>query len=309
MRFQRLDLNLLVALNVLIEERSVSAAAKRLNLSQPAVSGALNRLREFFDDELLVQSGRQMVLSAKAQELADPVRDALMLIRTRITTPVQFDPSTAERTFRIIASDYVYTVLLADVMAHAAVHAPNIGFEIVPPELRTTEMLERGEADLLVTLESYVTMDQPTVKLFSDVHAAICWSGSVHSGGIDEAAFHAADHAIAYFGPARIQSVSESFFAQQGIERNVEVWVPSFTMLPQAVVGTDRIATMQKRYADYWARILPITVLPVPIETPPIEEVAQWHVARDKDQGIKWLVDQLKTHSEHLATDATEFAV
>ena len=66
---------------------------------------------------------------------------------------------------------------------------------------------------------------------------------------------------------------------------------------------------MQKRYADYWARILPTTVLPVAIETPPIEEVAQWHVARDKDQGIKWLVDQLKTHSEHLATDATEFAV
>ncbi|MGD4540209.1 LysR family transcriptional regulator, partial [Xanthomonas citri pv. citri] len=107
MRFERLDLNLLVALDVLIAERSVSAAAKRLHLSQPAVSGALNRLREFFRDDLLVQVGRQMVLTPKADELADPVRDALLLIRTRITQPAGFDPATAEREFTIVASDYM----------------------------------------------------------------------------------------------------------------------------------------------------------------------------------------------------------
>src|SRR5687767_5141559 len=106
MRFERLDLNLLVALDVLIEERSVSVAANRLFLSQPALSGALNRLREYFNDELLVQSGRQMILTPKAEELRAPVREALMFIRSRITTPSDFDPATAQRKFILVASDY-----------------------------------------------------------------------------------------------------------------------------------------------------------------------------------------------------------
>jgi LysR family transcriptional regulator, nod-box dependent transcriptional activator len=106
MRFERLDLNLLVVLDELIQEKSVSAVARRLNLSQPAISGSLNRLREYFGDDLLVPSGRTMLLTPKAEELREPVRDALMLIRTRITTPTAFDPATAERRFVLTASDY-----------------------------------------------------------------------------------------------------------------------------------------------------------------------------------------------------------
>src|SRR4051812_4555036 len=104
MRFERLDLNLLVAFDALIEDRSVSMAAKRLFLSQPALSGALNRLRDFFGDELLVPSGRQMIPTPKAEELRGPVREALMLIRSRITTPSTFDPATADRLFSLAAS-------------------------------------------------------------------------------------------------------------------------------------------------------------------------------------------------------------
>jgi LysR family nod box-dependent transcriptional activator len=83
MRFERLDLNLLVALDALIEDRNVSMAARRLYLSQPALTGALNRLRDFFGDDLLIPSGRQMMLTPKAEELRGPVREALMLIRTK----------------------------------------------------------------------------------------------------------------------------------------------------------------------------------------------------------------------------------
>ncbi|MXO71791.1 LysR family transcriptional regulator [Alteraurantiacibacter buctensis] len=294
MRFERLDLNLLVALAVLIEERSVSAAARRLHLSQPAVSGALNRLRDFFGDELLVQSGRQMVLTPKAEELAGPVNDALMLIRTRITTPARFDPERVERTFRVIASDYVFLVFLAEMVAGLAKTAPGLSFEILSPEERTMDLLDRGEADLLITIDTRVRPDFPRLELFKDEQAVICWSGSRHAAGIDREAFGAAGHAVSYFGPARAPAFSELYFEQHAIDRRIEVYVPTFTMLPDAVIGTERLATIQRRYAVRCARVMPISVLPVPYPVPMLTEVAQWHSMRSQDAGVQWLVKTIE---------------
>jgi len=302
MRFERLDLNLLVALDVLIEERSVSAAAKRLHLSQPAVSGALNRLRDFFGDELLVQAGRQMVLTAKAEELSLPVREALMLIRTRITTPVHFDPATAERRFKVIASDYVFTVMLAETFGKLERSAPGVSFELMGPEPRTIELLERGEADLLITIDTHIKSEFPNVPLFEDEHAVICWSGSEHAAGVDAYQFSAAGHAISYIGPTRFQAFAEIYFERQKVERRGEIYVPSFTMLPQAVIGTQRLATLQRRYAESCARSLPITVLPVPFDMPKLREAAQWHPTREKDAGLAWLVDVIRSDAKRLSS-------
>jgi DNA-binding transcriptional LysR family regulator len=300
MRFDRLDLNLLVALDVLIEERNVSVAAKRLHLSQPAVSGALNRLREFFGDELLVQVGRQMVLTSKAEELAPAVQEALMLIRTRITTPARFDPATAERRFRVIASDYVFTVMLSETFAKLGETSPGITFELMGPEPRTIELLERGEADLLITIDTHIKSEFPSVFLFEDTHAVICWSGSDYAAGVDAQQFSAAGHAVSYIGPARFQAFAEIFFDRHKVERRGEMYVPSFTMLPQAVIGTQRLATLQRRYAEYWARHLPIVVHPVPFDMPKLREAAQWHPMREKDAGLAWLVDIIQKDSMRL---------
>jgi DNA-binding transcriptional LysR family regulator len=115
MRFGRLDLNLLVALDALLTEKSVSLAADRLCLSQSATSSALGRLRDYFGDELLVVRGRQMVLTARAESLVEPVRAVLEQVRSTIAVAPQFDPATADRQIRIMASDYSTEVLLATV--------------------------------------------------------------------------------------------------------------------------------------------------------------------------------------------------
>ncbi len=117
MRYGRLDLNLLVALDVLLTERSVSLAADRLCLSQSATSSALGRLREYFEDELLVVKGRAMILTARAEELIEPVRAVLEQIRTTVAVAPPFDPATADRTIRMMASDYSTEVLLTRVLA------------------------------------------------------------------------------------------------------------------------------------------------------------------------------------------------
>jgi DNA-binding transcriptional LysR family regulator len=300
MRFERLDLNLLVALDVLIEERSVSVAAKRLFLSQPALSGALNRLRDYFGDELLVQSGRQMILTPKAEQLRAPVREALILIRSRITTPLVFDPATADRQFSMVASDFVFNVLLADVFQEASRIAPKVKFELFLTDLHAPERLERGEIDLLITIAGYLVEGHPRRHLFRDEHAVVCWSGSKYSRGISEEEFWDAGHVITYFGPDKRAAFTETYFAQQGMSRRIEVRVPNFSLMPQALIGTDRITTMYRLHAEYFARFLPIAVLPPPVRLPFVSEEIQWHELRNDDAGLQWLLELVTRKADEL---------
>lgn len=301
MRFERLDLNLLVAMDALIEERSVSLAARRLFLSQPAVSGALNRLRDFFGDELLVPSGRQMVLTPKAEELRDPVREALNFIRAKITTPVAFDPATAERQFSIVTSDYAYAVLVADVLREAAHLAPGLTFEISPTDRQAIERLDRGEIDLFLTISTHMMEGHPKRPLYEDEHAVVAWTEGRHGKDVSAEAFLEAGHAIAYFGPEKHPAFTESFFSQQGINRRIEVRLPTFSGLPDAVVGTDRLATMYRRHAEYFARFLPITIHKPPVFLPTITEDVQWHTIKDSDLGLRWLLELLTAHARKLS--------
>lgn len=302
MHFQRLDLNLLVALDALIEERSVSMAARRLFLSQPALSGALNRLRDYFGDDLLVPSGRQMILTAKAEELRQPVREALMLIRTKITTPVGFDPATAERQFSIIASDYAFNVLLADVFQTAATIAPGLSFDLIPTDRSAPERIERGESDLFLTISPHMIEGHPRRSLWEDAHAVICWSGGRHHESLGVEGFLNAGHAVAYFGAERLPAFTETHFAQLGINRKIDMRLPNFSSLPQAVVGTDRLATMYRRHAEFFARFLPLTIHEPPLPLPTIAEEVQWHSVRGKDEGLQWLIGLITSHAVKLGS-------
>ncbi|WP_114955063.1 LysR family transcriptional regulator [Sphingosinicella terrae] len=306
MRFDRLDLNLLVALDALIEDRSVSSAAKRLYLSQPALSGALNRLRDYFADDLLVQSGRQMILTPKAEELRGPVREALLFIRSRITTPLEFDPATAERKFSIVASDYAYHVLVGDVLLDAYNQAPGVTFELSSPDRLGGERLERGEIDLMITINTHLSDAHPKQPLYSDEHAVICWSEGRHKDGLTRESFIEAGHVIAVFGPERHPAFTELFFAQQGLNRRVEVSMPSFAALPPAVVGTDRLATMYRRHAEYFAKRLPITIHAPPLPMPAVVEEMQWHSLRTNDHGVQWLVGLFKARAAALPRNPVE---
>ncbi|MBK8286544.1 MAG: hypothetical protein IPK97_17705 [Ahniella sp.] len=162
------------------------------------------------------------------------------------------------------------------------------------------DLLERGEADLIITIESYVRGDFPQTHLFDDDHSLICWRESAHRNGVSMDAFCAAGHAMTYFGPTRAAAFSEVYFETHGIERRADVLVPSFAMLPGAVIGTDRLATMQSRFAEYFARTLPIEVLPLPFEFPKVREVAQWHSKRGQDAGLQWLVQVVREHAARL---------
>jgi len=298
MRFDKLDLNLLVVLEALIDESSVSGAAKRLHLTQPTISASLNRLRDYFGDDLLIKSGRGMILSPKAVELEAPVKSALALIRREITNPKTFDPKESKREFLVVASDYSFNVLLGDVMNDCEKEAPGISFTIVPPSRQAMDRFERAEVDLLLTVSPYKIEGHPELSLLQDEDAVICWSKGAFRNGISKKQYLEAGHVVAQFGEERSPATMEIQLEKMSIRRKIEVRLPSFSLLPQAVIGTDRVATMHRRQAEYFSQWLPISIHPLPLTIPLLEEIAQWHHTKDRDMGVQWLVNKVGEFAE-----------
>lgn len=294
MRFGRLDLNLLVALDALLTERSVSLAAEKLCLSQSATSSALGRLRDYFGDELLVVKGRNMALTVRAEELIEPVRSVLEQIRSTITVAPPFDPATAERNIGIMASDYITQVLLCEVIAQIERDAPGLRFEIQPMGDSPHDLLERGYLDLLVTIDYAVSTDHPSQLLFEEDYVVIGWDANpAMSRPMTRDLYFELGHVTARFGKARVAAFDDWFVRRQKQQRRVEVIAPTFLSLAGLVANTNRIATVHRRMAEMFVRSFPIVMRETPFAIPPIREVVQWHISNGNDAALRWVVERL----------------
>ena len=291
MRFNKLDLNLLVALDAMLTERSISRAAERLHMSQSAMSNALARLRNYFDDELLVQVGRKLELTPRADALKDAVRDVLVRVDSTITAQPQFDPAQSERLFHLIVSDYTTVILMPHLLALADRQSRSVRFQLLPLADRPRRVLERGEADLLVLPRNYCSPEHPTEVLFEEGFCCVVWNGSRFAQG-DELTLEqyvAAGHVVMQ-PPGMDKPTLAGWFAQRyGIAQRMEVTTFSFVATPYLVVGTDRIATVHARLARLAQKSLPLTVLATPMPPSPIEMAMQWHKYRTQDPGLVWL--------------------
>lgn len=294
MRFQRLDLNLLVALDALLAERSVSLAAERICLSQSATSSALARLREYFGDELLIVKGRQMILTARAESLVEPVRAVLEQIRTTIAVMPAFDPAESDRTIRIMASDYSTEVLLAGVMREFGVVAPGMRFEIHAMQDTAIESLERGIIDLLISIDISLSPDHPSQILFEEDYVVVGWNENpAMAEPMTRDLFFKLGHVTMRFGKARVPAFEDWFVRQQKQQRNIELVAPSFLSVPGLIIGSNRISSMHRRLATRMAEYLPLAIRELPLDIPPIREAVQWHITNNNDPAIRWVVERL----------------
>lgn len=294
MRFGRLDLNLLVALDALLTEQSVSLAADRLCLSQSATSSALGRLRDYFGDELLVVKGRHMILTTRAEELIEPVRAVLEQIRTTVAVAPPFDPATAERQVRIMASDYSTEVLLAPTLAQLEIEAPAIRFEIQPMQDNPIEAIERGYIDLLLTIDYAIAAEHPSQILFEDDYVVVGAAGNPDlAGPMTHELYLSLGHVTARFGKSRVPAFEDWFMRRHKHQRRIEVIAPSFLSLPGLVMNTRRIATMHRRMAEQVVRTLPLVIREMPFPIPPIREAIQWNIANTNDKALRWVVERL----------------
>ena len=291
------DLNLLVALDALLRERSVSRAATDMGLSQPAMSRALGRLRDLFDDPILVRSGHSMVPTPRALELAAPLGTALEAIRRTLERPGDFEAHTAERSFVLSAVDDTQPVLLPRILGHIRREAPGIEVSMVP--LRSTSetfaQLALGEIDLAV---GYFGSPPPGIAralLYQD--RIVCLARRDHPrvrGRLTmkhyvEEAHLAEDLGTAVERPFTI----DSLLAEKGLARRVACTVQTLAIAPVVVARTDLLCSAPGETIAFFAKGLGVRIFDPPFESPGFDLHLAWHKRNDREGGHAWFRNAL----------------
>ncbi len=290
MHLNGLDLNLLVALDELLSSRSVSRAAERLNLSQPAMSAALSRLREYFQDELLVLQGKKMFPTPYAEQLAPLVKECLGNAEAVIRAKRGFDPATAQRTFHVVASDYITAVTIVPLVERLAQLAPQVRLDIAFPSDEAYVQLRDGKVDLLISPLALLPPETPNELLFEEDHVVVGWKDNpIFKKPLTEDRFFAAGHVGVALGAHRELVFADKALNAMNKPRRIEVFAPSFASVPWLLLNTARISVMHERLARSMARYFPIRIVPLPLQIPRLQEVMAYHPSRRADDGLQWL--------------------
>jgi DNA-binding transcriptional LysR family regulator len=291
MDLKKVDLNLLVSFHAMVEHRGVTRAGEAIGLSQPAMSAALSRLRLLFDDALFVKAGAEMKPTARALELADPVRRVINAIRSEILQRSGFDPATAERGFTIITPDIGEINLLPRLLARFSQVAPMAQLRTVSMARPTAaEALESGNTELAIgffpDLQRAAVFQQ---KLFDAPHVCILRRDHPSLGQkITLKQYLAATHAVVRPSDGR-EHVFEQFMQQRGLRRKVLVELAHFMSLLPVIESSDLIATVPRDLADVCARYGNVRIVEVPLKAPVIAVHQFWHRRFHKDPANVWL--------------------
>ncbi|MDT7836996.1 LysR family transcriptional regulator [Aquabacterium sp. OR-4] len=299
MRYQRLDLNLLTALRALLTERNVTRAGEQLHVSQSAMSGMLARLREYFDDALIVPVGRRMELTPLAETLVDKVNDLMLRLDATLATRPDFDPATSRRQFSIVASDYVAQVLLLDVLRELHHEAPGLRLEFRHPSNAAAVDLENGEVDFVINPQRFTTPNQASTVLFEDSYHAVVDRANTAVGDVLSLDSYRQQRHVTLEVNGRPQ-FETWFISEHGAPAHTEVVVNAFSLLPPLVLGTSRVATLHTRMALQAARQWPVRLVALGFEAPRLVETLQWHRYRDLDPASQYLRDKIIRHARAL---------
>jgi DNA-binding transcriptional LysR family regulator len=289
------DLNLLVAFDALMSEGSVTKAAKRLRIQQPAMSHSLSTLRVLLQDELFIRVGQVMQPTARARSLAVPVRQALRLAQLALTGGPVFDPATEERTFRIAMSPEIELLLIPDLTARLRRLAPGIKVlaRVFPYEAMEPS-LEDGSIDLAVGC-TYTKTSRRSFEPLYETHFACCFNPAFldlpNPVGLD--AYLAAEHATISQNET-LQGCIKDALEMAGVELDVVMAGPGYMSVLSAAQVSPVIATVPGRIAERYGPLLGLEVspLPVPLSFPPVNMV--WANHADGDAANAWLRQQIR---------------
>ncbi|WP_158843626.1 LysR family transcriptional regulator [Saccharothrix deserti] len=292
MNLARLDLNLLVALDALLQHRSVTRAAEQMGLSQPAVSAQLSRLRRHFHDELLARAGNQYRLTPLAIQLKERVRVALSGVERVFAAEPDFDPASSTREFSLLVSDYGVAVFGAAVAGLLAAEAPGTRLRLIAntPQLVDTATQVLVNADLLLLPHGFVE-DLSHLDLYRDEWVCLVSADNAEVGeSLTVEQLETMPWVMTYHGPTASTPAARQM-RMVGIEPHVQVVTETFLTVPSLVRGTNRVALLQRRLADGIPDELGVRVLPCPFEAGPLVEAMWWHPMYDDDPEHRYLRD------------------
>jgi LysR family nod box-dependent transcriptional activator len=289
------DLNLLVAFDALMTERSVTRAARRLGMSQPGTSNALARLRRLFDDPLLVRDGMALVPTARAEALVEPVRAALALVSQALDAPPEFDPAVDEATFTISCSDYSLLMCVGPLVSRLASEAPGITIQVRPRAPDPVTLLRDGAVDLVIEPTGVLARAAlPSQRLFSDRWLCCVWAGNAQVGErLTLETYERLGHIVYSMGPSQPISLPDQHLNRTNVARRIELVVENFLLAPYLLQGTELVTLVPERAAPHLRLTADIRLLDPPVDVPAFTEVLWWHPRRTADPAHGWIRRQL----------------
>jgi DNA-binding transcriptional LysR family regulator len=290
---KRLDLNLLVTLEALLAEQNVTRAAARLHLSQPAVSAQLSRLRDVFDDPLLIPAQRGMTPTAKALELVEPLREALDQVRAAVSTHRAFDPAKARLTVAIAASDYLQAALLQVVVLDMRRKAPGVRVALRNLDGAQLEaQMVRGEVDLAVMTPQTAPSGLRSRRLFDERFVLIARRNHPRvRRRLTVAQFAALEHVIVSPRGGSFSTPADTALAALGHKRTVVLSAASFLFVPEIVAASDFVALVPERLVRDRADRL--QVLDCPFEVKGFAVAMLWHERNHGHPGQRWVRERV----------------
>lgn len=304
----RFDLNLIGALQALLTERNVTRAGNRLHVTQPTMSGMLQRLRFQFGDEILVRVGRNMELTPLGQSLVEPVRDALRSIEALAKAEPTFDPATSVRTYSLMASDYCALTFLPRVVRRLASVAPGIRLEIKPLN-SPADRIVAGDVDMCIAPpdDSFRNNEGEEYLLHSQILFAdefVCLVAENHPL---HPPITMEDYLLYPHVGVLVEGVSDTLvsasFRQHVPLYKASYTVPEFMAVPHMVAGSQLIGIVQRRLAVASCKSLPLKMFPPPFTLPNIIETLFWHPRHSAEPAHSWFRNLL---SQEAADDLSE---
>lgn len=294
MHFKGLDLNLIVILDALLEEQSVTRAAERVHVSQPAVSAALAKLRRHTGDELLQKVGRDFILTARAQSMVEPVKEILRQIESTISPSSEFDPSQSDRTFQIAMSSYAAEVLTPGLVGKIATSYPRISCEVEDIHTESLARVKKGAIDCCITFQQTTLLNpRESVEELSHAHAfSDEWVLIAASGNdlVTERTSFEEFCSLPYVETRMgrdLRSLPDRILDQQIARPRVILSVPSFELAITSVMNSDCVAVVPSLLIDDRLRSF-LKMFRPPFAMPTLEEFLVWHSRNDAEPGHKW---------------------
>ena len=291
-RLRSLDLNLLVTLDMLLAEQNVTRAAQRLHYSQPSVSVQLAKLRDVFDDPLLLPGPRGMRPTHRAEQLREPLREALEAIERAVAAPQAFDPARASQTWKVAATDYAESTIVLPALQRLRAQAPGSRLavvEMVPP--RFEKQAEQGDIDLAFHTTEGAPEHLRRRVLFTERYVLI---GRADHPRLKRrptvAQFCKLEHAIVSPDGGGFHGVTDEALGQVGLTRRVVLSVPHFLFLVSAVASTDLVAMAPFRLASAHPGL---RMVEPPVDVPGYEMSMLWHERAHRDPAHAWLREQI----------------
>lgn len=296
---ERIDTQLIRVLHLVLQEKSVSRVADKLGITQPAVSSALKRLREITGDELLVRTRNGMTPTERATKLLEPLKQALDGIDRVLDLVDDFDPRTTTRTFGVGAPDYFDAFFLSNLTAQLRREAPNARLNIrsLSLDIDFELLLENGDIDVVIGNWPNPPQYLRTIPLFDD--EVVCVVSNRHpwakKSAVSDEEYLNAEHLAPVPYAGGVRGAIDEHIHKLGHRRNIRASLPYFHVVPYVLANTDLVFTTGRRFAEPFTKLLPISIIPAPLQFPPLRFYQLWHERTHASNAARWLREQITT--------------